>query len=121
MSNKKLLKDILLSIPTGLLFVYFVNKLNELIITEEDEFNDKVKKTIVFSIIASICGYILAIYVFSEKHKLANRMVKYALTLGSTIIAINTFANNWELLEKDTKTFMIGGFLLTIILVSYKL
>ena len=47
-------------------------------------------------------------------------MVKYALSLGSTIIIINTLANNWELLEKDTKTFMVGGFLLAIIILSYK-
>lgn len=120
MSNKKLVKDILISIPVGILYVYFINKVNEMLIHEEDDFNDKIKKTIVFSFIAAICGYVLAIYVFNEKKSLANRMVKYALTLGSTIIIINTLSNNWELLEKDTKTFMVGGFLLAIILISYK-
>lgn len=120
MSNKQLVKDILIAIPVGLLFVYFINKVNDLLILEEDDFNDKLKKTIVFSFIAAICGYVLAIYVFNNNKTLSNRMVKYALSLGSTIIIINTLANNWELLEKDTKTFMVGGFLLTIIILSYK-
>lgn len=120
MSNKKLVKDILISIPVAILYVYFINKVNDMLIHEEDEFNDKIKKTIVFSFIAAICGYMLAIYVFNHNRPLANRMVKYALSLGSTIIIVNTLANNWDLLEKDTKTFMVGGFLLAIILLSYK-
>jgi hypothetical protein len=120
MSNQKLVKDILISIPVAILYVYFINKVNDMLIHEEDEFNDKIKKTIVFSFIAAICGYMLAIYVFNNKRPLANRMVKYALSLGSTIIIVNTLANNWDLLEKDTKTFMVGGFLLAIILLSYK-
>ena len=78
MSNQKLVRDILISIPVAILYVYFINKVNDMLIHEEDEFNDKIKKTIVFSFIAAICGYMLA------------------------------------------KTFIVGGFLLAIILLSYK-
>ena len=119
MNNKKLVRDILLSIPIGLLYVFFINKITELL-TSDTIYEEKIKKTISISFIVVIVGYILAFKIFSSG-KLKNRIIKYSLIFSSTIILINSIVYHWVELSNDTKAFMIGILLLMSFLLSYKL
>jgi hypothetical protein len=119
MNNKKLVRDILLSVPLGLLYVFFINKIIELL-TSDTIFEEKIKKAISISFICVIVGYVLAFKIFNNG-KLQNRIVKYSLTFGSSIILINSIIYHWPELNTDTKTFMIGVLLLLSFILSYKL
>lgn len=117
--NKKLVRDILISIPLGLLYVFFVNKIIELL-TSDTVYEEKIKKIIAISFIIIIIGYILAFKMFS-KGKLKNRIIKYSLVIGTTIILANSILYHWTELKSDTKAFMAGGLLLLIFGLTYKL
>jgi hypothetical protein len=119
MSNKKLVRDILLSIPIGLMYIFFINKLIELL-NSDLICEEKVKRTIVISIVAVIVGFVLAFKVFGVKPTY-NRIAKYSLILGSSIIFINSIIYHWPQLSTDTKLIIVGiTFILSIVL-SYKL
>jgi len=119
MSNKKLVRDILLSIPISLIYVFFINKITELL-TSDTVYEEKIKKNIAISFICVIVGFILAYKIFSHG-KLKNRIIKYSLIFGSFILLINSIIYQWNDLSNDSKTFMIGLLLILACLFTYKL
>jgi hypothetical protein len=119
MNNKKLVRDILISIPIGILYILFINKMNQ-IITNDLEYAKKIKKSIMINFIASIVGFILAYKIFGNE-KLYNRIIKYALIFGSTLIFINAILYNWPELQTDTKAIIFGITLIVSVLITYKL
>ena len=118
-SNKKRVRDLLISVPISLIYVFFINKIIQ-VLTSESEFEEKIKKKISISFVAIIVGYVLAIKVFSHG-KMKNRIIKYSLMIGTTLILINTIMYNWPQLKNDTKTFVIGALLLLFFIYSYKI
>ncbi len=118
-SNKKRVRDLLISVPISLLYVFFINKIIQ-VLTSESEFEEKIKKKISISFVAIIVGYVLAIKVFSHG-KMKNRIIKYSLMIGTTLILINSVVYNWPQLKNDTKTFVVGALLLLFFIYSYKL
>jgi len=118
-STKKRVRDLLISIPISLLYVFFINKIIQ-VLTSESEFDEKIKKKISISFVAIIVGYVLAIKVFSHG-KMKNRIIKYSLMIGTTLILINTIVYNWPQLKNDTKTFVIGALLLLFFMYSYRI
>ncbi len=120
MNNKKLVRDILLSIPFGLLYVFFINKISELL-TSDTIYEEKIRKAIAISFIVVIIGLALAFKVFSGPGKLKNRIIKYSLIFGNGIILINSIVYHWAKLSTDTKALMVGILLVMSFLLSYKL
>ena len=118
-SNKKRVRDLLISVPISLLYVFFINKIIQ-VLTSESEFEEKIKKKISISFVAIIVGYVLAIKVFS-RGTMKNRIIKYSLMIGTTLILINTVVYNWPQLKNDTKTFVVGALLLLFFIYSYKI
>jgi hypothetical protein len=119
MNNKKLVRDILLSIPLGLLYVFFINKITELL-TSDTVYENKIRKNIAISFVISIIGIILSLKVFSSG-KLKNRIIKYTLIFGNLIILFNTIIYNWPQLSTDTKALFVGIILICGFIYSYKL
>jgi hypothetical protein len=119
MNNKKLVRDVLLSIPLGVLYVFFINKILQLL-TSETVYEEKVKKSIAISFIAIIVGYVLAFKIFSSG-KLKNRIIKYSLILGTSLLLINSILYQWTELNTDTKALMTGILLVLLFVLSYKL
>ena len=118
-SNKKRVRDLLISVPISLLYVFFINKIIQ-VLTSESEFEEKIKKKISISFVAIIVGYVLAIKIFSHG-KMKNRIIKYSLMIGTTLILINTIVYNWPQLKNDTKTFVVGALLLLFFMYSYRI
>ena len=119
MNHKKLVRDILLSIPIGALYIFFINKLTE-ILNEDLVYEQKVKRTIVISIVSVIVGLVLAFKVFGVKPTY-NRIAKYSLIFGSTVIFFNSVIYHWPQLTTDTKLIIVGLTLFLSIALSYKL
>ncbi len=118
MSNKKLVKDVLFALPLGIIYIFFINKLLQLL-TADLVYEEKNKRKIAVSFICVIVGFVLAFKIFNTG-KLKNRIVKYALIFGSAVILINSVLYHWPQLKNDTKTFMIGILLLLGFFLSYK-
>lgn len=119
MNNKKLVRDVLLSIPLGVLYVFFINKILQLL-TSETVYEEKVKKSIAISFIIIIVGYVLAFKVFTSG-KLKNRIIKYSLIFGTSLLLINSILYQWTELNTDTKALMTGILLILLFVLSYKL
>ena len=119
MNHKKLVRDILLSIPISALYIFFINKLTD-IFNEDLIYEQKVKRTIVISIVSVIVGMVLAFKVFGVK-PMYNRIAKYSLIFGSTIIFFNSIIYHWPQLTTDTKLIIVGITLFLSITLSYKL
>ena len=119
MSNKKLVRDILISIPIGVLYVYFINKINEIIINDL-EYNEKIKKSIMIYFITVIASLILAFKIFGSG-KTYNRIIKYSLIFSSVYIFTNAILYNWTDLQTDSKAMIVGFALILSIGITYKL
>jgi hypothetical protein len=119
MSNKKLVRDILISIPIGVLYIYFINKINEIIVNDL-EYNEKIKKSIMVFFVSVIVSLVLAFKVFGNG-KTYNRIIKYALIFASVVIFTNAILYNWPELQTDSKAIIVGLALLLSILITYKL
>jgi hypothetical protein len=118
MSNKKLVKDVLFALPLGIIYIFFINKILELL-TNDLVYEQKNKRKIAVSFITVIVGFVLAFKIFG-RGKLKNRIIKYSLILGSTIILFNSIIYQWPQLKTDTKTLLIGILLVLGFLLSYK-
>ncbi len=118
MSNKKLVKDVLFALPLGIIYIFFINKILELL-TSDLVYEQKNKRKIAVSFITVIVGFVLAFKIFG-RGKLKNRIIKYSLIFGSTIILFNSIIYQWPQLKTDTKTLLIGILLVLGFLLSYK-
>lgn len=119
MNNKKLVRDILLSIPLSLLYLFFINKILELL-TSDTVYENKIRKNIAMSFIISIIGIIISLKIFSNG-KLKNRIIKYTLIFSGLIILFNTIIYNWPQLSIDTKALFVGIILICGFVYSYKI
>ena len=117
-NNKDLVKDVLFSIPIAIFMAFFIIKFAEMSSTDLS-LEDKLKKTLLISIIASSVGLVLAIFIFG-RGSLKNRAVKYGLILGSSILLINSIIFNWDLLSHEIKLSIIGFILFIIVGITYK-
>jgi hypothetical protein len=119
MSNKILVRDILLAFPIGIMYIFFVNKLAE-ILNEDLICEEKIKRTISISIVAVIVGFVMAFKIFGVKPTY-NRIVKYSLIFGSTIIFLNSIIYHWPQLSTDIKLLIVGLIFITSIGLTYRL
>jgi hypothetical protein len=117
-NNKDLVKDVLFSLPIAIFLAFFIIKFAEMTTTDLI-LEEKIKKSLLISIIASIIGLALAIFIFS-RGSLKNRAVKYGLILASSILLINSILFNWELLSHEIKLAIIGFILLLTVGITYK-
>ena len=118
MSNKKLVRDILISIPISILYVFFIQKLIELL-NKDLIYEEKIKRTIAISFVAVIVGFVIAFKIFNYK-KSYNRIAKYSLILGSSFIFLNSILYQWPQLANDTKLIIIGISLVCALALSYR-
>ena len=118
MSNKKIVRDVLISIPISILYIFFIQKLIELL-NNDLIYEDKIKRTIAISFVAVIVGFVVAFKIFNYK-KTYNRIGKYSLICGSTFIFLNSILYQWPHLANDTKLIVIGISLCSALVLSYK-
>lgn len=109
---------IFLSIPIAFIYNWLVSKISDMI-TKDDVMKDKVHKNLIISMVAGIVALIIGFIIFGSK-RFENNIAKYGFILGGVILLVYSLVCNWDQVEDQTKLFLIGGILLTIILYSYK-
>lgn len=118
--NKQLVKNIILSVPIGVLYYIFVLKLNEVLI-DQVEYDKKMNRTIAIGLVAGLSGFILALKVFGNKKLFTyNLSLLIGLIIGSIGILTNSVLYNWDFLSQDTKLIIIGISLIAVGIFSYR-
>lgn len=94
--------DIIFAIPIGILYTIISNKLAD-VLTEEENYNDKIQDKLLILIVMGIVALVMATLLFSRHQKLHNRMVRYGLYVGTSILWFMSIIGNWKLLSDDIK------------------
>jgi len=115
--TKPLIVDIVLSIPIAGLLILFINKLIE-ILTMNMPAEEKIKKNIIIAFIIGIISILIGWFVF-YKSAVKNIAVMLGLYLSAAYLTINSLLVNWNKLSNDTKLFMLGTVLVSLIVVTY--
>lgn len=108
---------LVLSIPIAIIYNLMINKLSNMITNNYAQKN-KIQKDLIISIICGILGIAIGYYVFGNE-KIENKIVKYGLMLGGTILLVYSSIYNWNTLEDITKLIFLLGILVFIIFFSY--
>lgn len=113
----KNLRYILTAIPFSVLFVYLIRRFEKEFSKNLPE-NKKFGRIAIMSIIVFVIGFILALNMFN-KNTVSDKIIKYALILGSSFIFINSILFHWSQLTYNTKfTIIVIALLLKIFLLS---
>ena len=115
--STKLFKDVLIAVPITIIYLLFINKIIDTL-THDMVAEERIKRTILISLIIGIVAIVIGIYVFGSS-KLYNRPVKFSLVGGSTLLILYTLYYNWAHLQGDAKLFMLGGLFVVSIIWSY--
>lgn len=114
----KILFDLLLAIPIGLMYSIFFHKLGE-ILNSEYEFHERIQRNLILSFIGGIIGLILVVLVFGKGKLFYNRSAKFGLLFGSFLLLSHTLIANWNILDNDVKLFSIMTSFVTLLWYSY--
>ena len=111
--------DVLMALPIGIIYNMFISKISD-IMTKNDAFKTKVQKELIIMILGAIVAFVVASLIFGETSPAENRATRYGLYFGSVVMLINSILFNWDTFDNDTKLFVVGFILITIITVSYR-
>jgi hypothetical protein len=111
--------DVIFAIPIGILYTMVANKLADLL-TDEEDYADKVQEKLIILIIAGVASLALAIMIFGKKQKLHNRMVRFGLYFGTVLLWFAGTVSNWNILSDDVKVMILSMLLISLVIYSYK-
>jgi len=111
-----LFSDIIISIPFGVIYTIFMQKLSDIVL-DEYKGNEKLQKSLTFIFFAGIIAILIAQTVFSDPQ---NRLIKQSLMVGGIICTGYISMTNWEKMTDYTKLFILGLSLGGIIWVIYQ-
>jgi hypothetical protein len=97
----KILTDIVLAIPIGIIYNALIYKFNE-IINSNLEYNEKVQRNLIICFFGGVIGLIAGLKLFDK-----NRAIKYGICFGSIMLLFYTLFYNWCIIANDTKLFII--------------
>ncbi len=109
----KLLLDIILAVPIGILYNILIHKLGDMFIAD-CEYNDKIQKEIFICFGGGILGAFIGKYAFKN-----NRAVRYGFYFGTFLLVFYSVMYNWSILENSSKFIIILLGLIGLILISY--
>lgn len=111
-----LVSDILISVPFGIIYTIFMQKLSDIVLVEYKG-NDKLQKSLTFIFFAGLVAMIIAQTVFTESK---NRLIKQSLMVGGIICAGYISMTNWDKMTDYTKLFILGLSLGGIVWIIYQ-
>lgn len=111
--------DVIFAIPIGILYTMVANKLADLL-TDEDDYANKVQEKLIILIIAGVASLVLAMMIFGKHQKLHNRMVRFGLYIGTVLLWFAGIVSNWGILSDDIKVLILSILLISLIIYSYK-
>jgi hypothetical protein len=102
-----LISDAIISIPLGILYYIFADKLGDVLFCSGNQ-NLCTQKLVIFLFFVGIIGIILTQTLFAKNNSYKSRVVKQGLIIGGIILICYSTLNNWEKLTDLTKLFIIG-------------
>lgn len=111
-----LFSDIIISIPFGVIYTIFMQKLSDIVL-DEYKGNDKLQKSLTFIFFAGLIAMIIAQTIFMDPN---NRLIKQSLMVGGIICTGYISLTNWEKMTDYTKLFILGLSLGGIVWVIYQ-
>jgi hypothetical protein len=108
---------LIISIPIAIIYNLMISKLSNMI-TKDYGQKERIQRDLLISIICGILGIAIGYYVFGSE-KMENKIVKYGLMLGGSILLVYSAVYNWNTLEDLTKLLFLLGTLIFIIMFSY--
>lgn len=101
------LNDLIYSIPLGVIYSLFVQKLCDVIFGDY-RYNEKNQKYIMLLFISGVVGIILAKTIFTSNKKFQNKIIKDGLIIGGIILILYTVLSYWDKMTNETKLLIIG-------------
>lgn len=114
-----LITDIAIGLPFGVIYNILCHKLGE-IINSNFEYKEKIQRNLILTFIFGLFGLVLATTIFHEHKQFKNRALKIGLYVGSFLLLSHTLLYNWNILENDTKLFIILTALVGLVWYSYR-
>lgn len=114
----ELITDIIFSIPIGIIYSIFIQKLSEVIFTDLP-YNDKCQKSASLIFFAGIIGLVLAQTIFTYNKTFQNKIVKHGLVIGGVILILYSIINYWNKMTDEIKLIIAGIALGSLLWYSY--
>ena len=110
--------DIFLSIPIGILYYFFINKLTN-VTTGNLPYAERFQKSLIFTFVLGLLGLILAFTLFKNNDFFKNRSLRFGLVLGSSLLMFYSIISNWGKMDESTKIIIFSILLGLLIWFSY--
>lgn len=110
------------NIVTGLLMgliIYVLTEKTVIIITEENNFNDKIQKGFIISFIIGLTYIALGMTAFSENNYLENHSLQIAFMGAGIFLVLNSVFINWNNLDEETKMIILAITISGLVIYSY--
>ena len=106
------------------LYVLFINKLAEIMSTNEDDIEQTRSYALIIYFI-SIIGMVIGFIWFNDsnsniKNQNGNFIIRWSLNLGGILLLIYTMTNYWEFLDNYSKLVLISIAIMCIIYYIYQ-
>ena len=102
-----LLWDLLFSVPLGIIYAIFFQKLGDIMFSNLSH-NDKYQKYSMFLIFTGVIGIMLSQIVFNYYNIQKNKIIKHGLIIGSIILILYPTLVFWDKMTDEMKLFVIG-------------
>ena len=114
-----LLWDLVFSIPLGIIYTIFFQKLGDIMFCNLP-YNDKYQKYLTFLFLAGVIGIVLAQTIFTYNKTFKNQIIKHGLIIGGIILILYPTLTYWDKMTDETKLLVIGIALGGLLWYSYK-
>jgi hypothetical protein len=115
----KIIYDILIAIPMGILYNLMVIKFGD-IMNGSMQYKIKIQRNLLLAFGCAVLAWFLSQYIFGPDCKFENRAIKYGLWLGIFILLVHVILYNWNVLENDTKLIMMMLMFIILMVYSYR-
>lgn len=113
-----LFKDIILSIPIGIIYNFLINKLVN-VMFDQMTYTERYQKSLIFMFVIGLIGLVLAFTLFKNHPIFKNRPLRFGLILGSILLIFYSIISNWNRMDDITKIVVFGIVFGLLILYSY--
>lgn len=110
--------DIFLSVPIGITYYFFINKLM-ILSTNNMPYAERFQRSLIFIFVVGLISLILAFTLFKNNDFFKNRPIRFGLILGSSLLIFYSIISNWGKMDDTTKIIIFSILLFVLIWYSY--
>lgn len=111
--------NVIISIPMAIL-IYLLTEKIIIKLTTENNFNERVQKSFVFSFIIGLVFIALGMTLFNEESNMDNQSLQFAMYEAGGFLILNSVFFSWDVLDEGTKIIMLCISIAGFIIYSYR-